>query len=59
MKKENALSALSDLPEEFDVEELIERLLFKEKVELGLTQIDQKKTKPHEEVKEMVKKWQV
>ncbi len=57
MKREKALEAVKDLPQEFELEDLIEKLVFMEKVEEGLKQLDQGKTVDHSTVKEMVKKW--
>lgn len=58
MKKEQAIQTVKELPQEFDVDELIEKLIFIEKVEKGLKQLDNGKTKSHKQVKRLVKKWQ-
>ena len=57
MKRDKVIETVKELPQEFDLEELIERLIFVEKVEKGLEQIKEGKTVPHEQVKEMIKKW--
>ncbi|MBL7877765.1 MAG: hypothetical protein JNL53_19020 [Cyclobacteriaceae bacterium] len=57
MKREKVIDAVKELPLEFDLEELIEKLIFVEKVEQGLKQLDEGKTVDHGQVKEMVKKW--
>jgi len=57
MKKANALEAINELPNDFDLELLIEKLVFIEKVEAGLSQLEKGKTTPHEEVKELIKEW--
>ncbi|MEB2779519.1 hypothetical protein [Algoriphagus persicinus] len=57
MKKYKAIEVLNDLPGEFDVEQLIERLLLIEKVEEGLNQIKEGKVIPHESVKDITQKW--
>jgi hypothetical protein len=57
MKREKALETVKELPAEFDVEVLIERLVLAEKVEKGLQQLESGKTLPHKEVREMTKKW--
>ena len=57
MKRDKAIETINDLPNEFDLEELIEKLVFVEKVEKGLKQLDEGKTVTHETVKETVKKW--
>lgn len=57
MKRDKAIETVKEFPQEFDLEDLIERLVFVEKVEKGLQQVQQGKTIPHEQVKEMTKKW--
>ena len=57
MKRDKALEAIKEFPQEFELEELIERLVFVEKVEKGLQQLDNGKTVSHEQVKEMSQKW--
>jgi hypothetical protein len=57
MKRHKAIETLKELPQEFELEDLIERLVFLEKVEKGLQQVEQGQTIPHDKVKEMTKKW--
>ena len=57
MKKETVIDAMTEMPQEFEPDILLEKLIFIEKVEKGLKQIRDGKTKTHEEVKEIVKKW--
>ena len=57
MKREKVIDAVKELPQEFDLEELIEKLIFVEKVEHGLNQLDEGKTTAHQQVKEIVKRW--
>lgn len=57
MKRDKAIDTLKELPEEFELEALIEKLVFIEKVEQGRKQVKEGKTVSHEEVKELVKKW--
>ena len=57
MKRDKVMQTVKEFPQEFDLEELIERLVFVEKVEKGLEQIKEGKTVPHEQVKYMIKKW--
>jgi hypothetical protein len=54
MTKDTATAAIREMPQEFDVDELIERLLFIEKVEEGLKQIDNGQKIPLVEVKKIV-----
>ena len=55
MKRDKAIETVKELPNEFDLEELIEKLVFVEKVEKGLKQLDEGKTVSHESVKEIIK----
>lgn len=57
MKKEKAITVFNEMPAEFDIELLIERLIFVEKIEAGLKQIEQGKVKSHQTVKEISEKW--
>ena len=58
MNREKAIETIKEFPQEFDLDELMERLVFVEKVENGLVQLREEKTIYHQEVKELVKKWQ-
>ena len=57
MKRDKAIDTVRELPKEFELETLIERLVFVEKVEQGLAQLKKGKTVTHEKVKEISKKW--
>lgn len=57
MKRDKALNIVKELPKEFELETLLEKLILVEKVEQGLVQLKKGKTVPHEKVKEMSKKW--
>ncbi len=58
MKREKVLEALKELPKEFELDVLLEKLVFVEKVNKGLSQIKKGETLTHEKVKETVLKWQ-
>jgi hypothetical protein len=57
MKRDKLLDTIKDIPGEFELEDLIEKLVFVEKVEKGLAQAKEGKTVPHEKLKEIVQKW--
>ena len=57
MKRDKAIDTIKELPKEFELEALMEKLVFVEKVEQGLAQLKKGKTIPHEKVKEVAKKW--
>ena len=56
MKRDKIIDTVRELPKEFELETLIEKLVFVEK-EQGLLQLEKGKTVSHEKVKEMSKKW--
>ncbi len=55
MKKTKVLETVQLMPEDVNLDELIEKLIFIEKVEQGIEQGEAGKVVPHEQVKEMVK----
>ena len=57
MRKEKVIGLVNELPNEFDAEQLIEKLLFIEKVEEGLKQVKEGKTVSHEKVLKQMKKF--
>lgn len=58
MNKSKVIETLNKLPEEFSTEELIDKLIFVEKVEQGLKDSDEGKVISLDEAKErMAKKW--
>jgi hypothetical protein len=58
MNKSKVIETLEKLPEEFATEELIEKLLFVEKIEKGLKDVEEGKPIPLSEVRERIsKKW--
>ncbi len=58
MTKEKVLETIREFPDEFALEDLIEKLIFIEKVERGLRDLDEGKTRSHEEIKKVAKSWQ-
>lgn len=59
MTKEMVLDSLEKMPDEFLLEDLLERLVFVQKVEEGLLQSDRGETTPLDEVKQRLRKWSV
>jgi len=58
MKKATVIHALNELPKEFNLDELLDRLILIEKIEAGLAESKAGKTIGHERVKKLVAKWQ-
>jgi len=57
MNKEKLIATINDMPQDFDLEVLMEKLIFIEKVEKGLEQLSSGNTITHEQVKQRVKQW--
>lgn len=58
MKKQVAQDTLKSMPDEFKLDDLLERLVFIEQVEKGLTELNEGKGVPHEKVMASFKrKW--
>jgi len=59
MKKHKVIETLDHLPDEFSLEDLVEKFLFLEKVEKGLQDAEEGKTMSlHEAKMKTEKKWQ-
>ena len=58
MTKEKVIETMNDLPQNFELDLLLEKLIFIEKVEKGLEQAREGKTLTHGEVKNKIKEWQ-
>ncbi len=48
---------IRNLPETFTIDELIEQLLFTEKIEEGIKQADEGKVVTNEDIRLMIEKW--
>jgi hypothetical protein len=58
MKRETAIHTINELPKEFQLEDLVEKLFFIEKVQKGLAQAKKEKPVKHEKVIDHFrKKW--
>ena len=51
------MNSLSELPNEFDLDKFLERLLVIEKIEDGLKETKAGKTVSHETAKKIISKW--
>ena len=52
-----AIDTVKELPQQFELDELMEKLVFVEKVEKALLQAEEGKVTPHDKVREITKKW--
>ncbi len=57
LTKNTVRQSIDNLPDSFTIDELIEQLIFVEKVEEGIKQSDEGKTISNDDVKNMVEKW--
>ena len=57
MRKSKAIEIVQQMPESFVVDDLIERLIFMEKVEEGLNDIREGNVVEHSEVIKQVSEW--
>ncbi len=55
--KERVLESLKDLPDEFSIDELVERLIFIQQVENGLAQAERGEVLTTEEMKAKLSRW--
>ena len=51
------METIKDMPQDFELETLMEKLVFIEKVEKGIEQLESGNTITHEQVKQRVKQW--
>lgn len=57
MNKNNLLETIKDLPEEFSIDELVDRILFIQKIETGIAQSVNEESKSTAQAKLKLKKW--
>jgi len=57
LTKDKLTRSITNLPESFTIDELIDQLIFIEKVEEGLKQSDQGQVVSNEDVKLIIDKW--
>jgi predicted transcriptional regulator len=55
--KEKAIEAIKSLPEEFSIEELMDRLILLNKIETGLRQAERGETFTTDQAKKVMKEW--
>ncbi len=57
LEKEKVIETVSKMSDNFHLDELVERLIFIQKVEEGLKAVEEGKTMTTEELREEMKKW--
>ena len=57
LTKDRLRQSINKLPDSFTIDELIDQLIFIEKVEKGLEQSKERKVLSNENVKKIIEKW--
>ncbi|MFZ6013114.1 MAG: hypothetical protein ACOYXT_22415 [Bacteroidota bacterium] len=57
MKKSTVIESINKLPDEFSIDEIIERLIIIEKIEKGRQEVKDGKVNTDEQAKAKLKKW--
>ncbi|NJK97212.1 MAG: hypothetical protein HC905_21940 [Bacteroidales bacterium] len=57
LTKNTVRQSIDNLPDSFTIDELIEQLIFVEKVEEGVKQSNERTTISNDDVKSMIEKW--
>jgi len=57
LTKDNVIKTISKFPDSFSLDELVDKLIFMDKVERGLDQSQSNKVHTHEEAKKWLSKW--
>jgi hypothetical protein len=57
LTKDKVLEAITNLPEEFSLDDLMDRLIILEKIERGLAEVAKGETVSQEEAKVKMNKW--
>ncbi len=56
MKRDKAIETIKELPKEFELEVLLEKLILLEKIEKGLVQLENGKAISHQKVKNVTRR---
>lgn len=57
LTKEKIIEAIKDMPNKFSVDDLLDRIMFLQKIEIGIEQSDAGKIVSTDEAKERLRKW--
>lgn len=55
--KEKVIEAIQSLPHQFSIDDVMEKLIVLEKIEIGLKQVEEGKVLSTQEAKAKMKKW--
>lgn len=57
LSKKQIIDTIESLPDNFSIDELIERILLLQKIEIGIAQSENGEIHSHSDVKRKLKKW--
>ena len=57
LTKKRIINAIESLPDNFSIDEVIDRIVLLQKIEIGLEQSEKGETYTHAEAKKKLKKW--
>jgi len=57
LTKEKVIQSIQDLPNEFSLDEIVEKLILLEKIEIGLQQVKEGKVVSQSTAKQKLNKW--
>ena len=57
LTKDKLIKTIKDLPDKFTLDDLLDRIVLLQKIEIGLEQSETKQTKSTKQAKEKLKKW--
>jgi len=57
LTKTKVLKTIKQLPDEFSLDEIIDRMILLEKIEIGIAQADRGEVVSHEDVQKEINKW--
>ncbi|UKJ09124.1 hypothetical protein [Solitalea lacus] len=57
LTKEQLIQTIKDLPEKFSLDDLLDRIILLQKIEIGLEQSNSGQTLTTDQAKEKLKKW--
>ena len=55
--KDQVIKSLKDMPDQFSIDELMDKLILLQKIEIGLEQLKKGEVYSTQEAKEMLKQW--
>jgi hypothetical protein len=57
LTKAKLIQSIKDLPDQFSLEDVMDRIMLIQKIEIGMAQSDAKETLTTDEAKDKLKKW--